>query len=138
MSGHEVKSTDIGYFHSCSLEELALYNEIRISAQSLSENLIRSFDAVVHLAGISNDPVKQMSESSLYDPAVGYSKRLAEFCAAENIKFIFASSCSVYGKQTSTVDEMAETNPQTPYSKNKLEIEECLLNLKTENWILSL
>ena len=54
----------------------------------------------MHLSGISNDPFGGLHSEDVYDSSVDYTKNLALLCKENNINFIFASSCSVYGKTT--------------------------------------
>ena len=87
-------------------------------------------DVVVHLAGISNDPMNKLSAEAVYDPTRMYTKRLAQFCKEKSIRFIFASSCSIYGIGGSEyLDERSAVKPQTPYSLNKVQIESDLRSL---------
>jgi nucleoside-diphosphate-sugar epimerase len=83
--------------------------------------------AVVHLAGISNDPFGNLQPEKIYDPTRVYTLQVARICKELEVRFIFASSCSVYGKgQDRLLTEEAEPSPQTPYSLNKLQIEDDL------------
>jgi nucleoside-diphosphate-sugar epimerase len=129
-----IESFDIGYFWNCWLGKKSNIVEHAVSAQDLTEGLISKFDVVIHFAGISNDPLKQLSESDMHNSSLEYSRTIAEICKRNNISFIYASSCSVYGKQLNTVDEDSPVNPQTPYSQNKIEIENILLNLRDLKW----
>ena len=130
----QIESFDIGYFWNCWLGNKSDISEHLMSAQDLTENLISKFDAVIHFAGISNDPLKQLSESDMHDSSLKYSRIIAEICKTNGISFIYASSCSVYGKQFEIVDEHSPVNPQTPYSQNKIQIENILLALKDLKW----
>jgi nucleoside-diphosphate-sugar epimerase len=129
-----VDSYDIGYFWDCWLSEKIDTPEFKISAQEVTGILISKYDAVVHLAGISNDPLKQISDSVLHTPSLEYSRVIAEECKRQSKKLIYASSCSVYGKQSEVVTELSKVNPQTPYSQNKIDVENLLLALKDSNW----
>lgn len=130
-----VESLDIGYFWNCWFGENSNIAERRLSASNISDTLLANFDAVIHFAGISNDPLKQLTETELHDPSLEYTREIAIICKSRNIKFIYASSCSVYGKQNQEVNEKSLVNPQTPYSLNKIQIENLLLELSDENWV---
>jgi nucleoside-diphosphate-sugar epimerase len=92
-------------------------------------------DAVVHLAGISNDPVGKLPPERIYDPARRYTARLARACRQRGVRFVFASSCSVYGiGGDHLLTEESATRPQTPYSLNKLQIEQDLRALGDERF----
>ena len=97
---------------------------------------IENTDVVIHLAGISNDPLNKLTSKSVYDPTRIYTLKIARYCKALNKKFIFASSCSVYGasKTKGFLNENSETNPQTGYSLNKLQIEGDLEKIASKNF----
>jgi nucleoside-diphosphate-sugar epimerase len=104
--------------------------EFPLDIRDFDLNKIADFDVVVHLAGISNDPLGALNPAQVYDPTREYTKAVASSCKKFGKRFIFSSSCSVYGKATSElVDESSKPNPQTPYSLNKLQIEEDLLEM---------
>ena len=127
---YEIQGYDIGFFKDCNLfDNTELDDKIRLKdAKDLSYSDIEKFDVVVHLAGISNDPLNQLSSKSVYDPTRDYTLKIAKISKSLNKKFIFASSCSVYGaaKTVNYLTETSPTNPQTGYSLNKLQIEEDL------------
>lgn len=131
---YEVTSFDSEYFSHCWLGPKTSNKEQSLFAQSIVPSDLESVDVVIHLAGISNDPLKQITESELYDPSLGYTLKLASLCRDMQIRFFFASSCSIYGKQNVTVDEESSVFPQTPYSFNKLSIERLLQSIETNSW----
>lgn len=127
---------DIGYFINGSLEpssdDLLCYKK---DAKEVNEDDIIKYDAIVHLAGISNDPLSSLNTKLVYDPTEIYTKRIAKLAKKHKKKFIFASSCSVYGLSSDgLLNENSQTNPQTGYSKNKLNIEAILANLADNNF----
>ena len=136
--GYEVSGQDIGFFKDCSLykneqiEKLIQYKD----SNDLVPSDIKNFDVLIHLSGISNDPLNQLTSEKVYDPTRSYTLRIAKICREFNVKFIFASSCSVYGASTTTnyLDENSNTNPQTGYSLNKLQIEQDLNSIASENF----
>jgi nucleoside-diphosphate-sugar epimerase len=90
---------------------------------------------VIHLAGISNDPFGDLMPQQVYDSSRDYSVQLAKWCKQKQVKYIFASSCSIYGQATAAItDESALANPQTHYSVNKLEIEQLVSALADEQF----
>ena len=104
-------------------------------ARHITEEDLRGVDAVVHLAGISNDPMGKLDAGAIYDPTRIYTLNIAEKCKKLGVRFIFASSCSVYGiggKELLT--ESSPTNPQTFYSLNKQQIEDDLKSLSDERF----
>jgi nucleoside-diphosphate-sugar epimerase len=135
---YEILAQDIGFFKDCNLyknnnvEKLIKYKD----AKDLIFSDIKNTDAVIHLAGISNDPLNKLTSENVYDPTRIYTLNVAKLCKELNKKFIFASSCSVYGasKTDNFLSEKSETNPQTGYSLNKLQIEEDLESIASENF----
>lgn len=132
--GYEVCSYDAGFFKDNWLGPPVTLNEKWIDARDLTEKEISYYDVVIHFAGISNDPLKQLSEDELHQPSIKYTKDIAEICKKLGKKFIFASSCSVYGFSREIVDETSQPNPLTPYSATKYKIEKLLTALSDENW----
>ena len=127
---YEIKGYDIGFFRDCNLFDNALLNNYTKlkDARDIGFSEIEKCDVVIHLAGISNDPLNNLSSENVYNPTRDYSLKIAKICKSLGKKFIFASSCSVYGaaKTEDYLTEVSIPNPQTGYSTNKLQIEEDL------------
>jgi nucleoside-diphosphate-sugar epimerase len=125
-----IQGYDIGFFKECNLfENKNLSDQINLKdAKDIKLEDLQNCDVVVHLAGISNDPLNKLTSAKVYDPTREYTLNIAKMCKSLNKKFIFASSCSVFGaaKTENYLTEMSETSPQTGYSLNKLQIEEDL------------
>jgi nucleoside-diphosphate-sugar epimerase len=122
--GFNCTGYDCGFFKDCLLYDAPLGNTVFRDVRDMELSDLKGIDAVVHLAGISNDPFGNLDVAKIYDPTRAYALKLAKLCKQQGIKFIFASSCSVYGKGTDQlVNEDSPTFPQTPYSLNKLQIE---------------
>lgn len=99
-------------------------------ARSITEKDLDNVYALVHLAGISNDPLGKLEASKIYDPTRTYSLDIARLCKKMGVKFIFASSCSVYGiGEDQHLKEDSSINPQTLYSLNKAQIESDLRSI---------
>lgn len=122
----DVTTLDTGFFEDCLLSpEISRGNFWRMDMRDLSAERIAEFDAIIHLAGISNDPFGDLMPQQVYDSSTDYSVQLATWCKTQQKKFVFASSCSIYGKAMAPVTtEQTEPNPQTFYSLNKLQIEQ--------------
>lgn len=126
---------DTGFFADCTLGQPDRPHTEAVDARDITAERVREFAAVVHLAGISNDPFGKLSAEDVYDPTREYTRRLAILCRDNGKRFIFASSCSVYGKgDGSLLDETAAVYPQTPYSENKLQIEGDLAELAGDDF----
>ena len=126
---YNILGVDIGFFRNCYLykdkkKQETVYKDVR----NITESDLKNIDVIVHLAGISNDPLNTLSSKTVYDPTRKYTFELAQKAKKLGIKFIFASSCSVYGAINNKLllNENSHTNPQTGYSLNKLQIEKDL------------
>jgi nucleoside-diphosphate-sugar epimerase len=135
--GHEVVGLDTDYFSRCvfvgSVPEIdCITKDIRhVGAAD-----IRGFDAVIHLAGLSNDPLgdyKPHLTENINETAAIELARLAK--GAGVTRFLFASSCSNYGAGGADfLDEQAEFNPVTPYGLSKVRVEAALHRLADEDF----
>ena len=87
-----------------------------------------SFDAVIHLAGIANDPCGELDAKLTWEVNALATMRLADACARSGVRrFVFASSASVYGlKDNRPVVEEDEPEPVSDYNKTKMVAERCL------------
>lgn len=125
--GIECTGYDTGFFKDCTLYPPSDPTTVMRDARDLTERDILGFDGVIHLAAISNDPFGNLTPEMVYDPTRVYALNIAKLCKKAGAQFIFASSCSVYGKGGGQLlTEDSPTVPQTPYSLNKLQIEEDL------------
>ena len=122
--GHNVTGYDIGYFKNCLLTKTISSNHQFIGdiRKIEAENLINC-DAVIHLAGLSNDPLGELNPSLTYDINFGGTIRIAELAKKAGVgRFIFASSQSIYGisDTSSEIDEYESIKaPVTEYAKTK-------------------
>lgn len=134
-NGFECIGYDTGFFRDCILYDSKETKTIQKDVRKLEESDLEDIDALIQLAGISNDPFGNLKPEKIYDPTREYSLRIAKLCKKKGVKFIFSSSCSVYGiGKDSLVNEESETNPQTPYSLNKLQVEQDLKQLSDRDF----
>ena len=135
--GYRCSGIDTGFFINGILSTVNLESVVKKDARSIVKADLSGFDALILLAGISNDPFGHMSAEQIYDPSRDYALSIAIMCKQMGIKFIYPSSCSVYGAAGSDVllSEDSTTNPQTPYSINKLQVEEGLNKLADETFM---
>jgi nucleoside-diphosphate-sugar epimerase len=134
--GYECAGIDTGFFKT---GELIPAEEIKTKvkdARLVNENDIIGFDALILLAAISNDPFGHMTTEQIYDPTRDYALKIAGICKKLGVKFIYPSSCSVYGAavKSGLLNEDSPTNPQTPYSVNKLQVEQGLKEIADKSF----
>ena len=126
---------DVGFFKNGKLSKINKnFKFKKIDARDIKKNDISNFDVVIQLAAISNDPFNGLSNNRVYKPSVKYTQKIAKYCKELNIRFIFPSSCSIYGYNKNLCHEKTKANPQTGYSENKFEIEKELKLLRDKNF----
>jgi len=105
----------------------------------LVRKCVHDVDAVVHLAAITSVPFSFKQPQLTYETNVNGTLNLLNACAEEKVeKFIFISSCSVYGEpKYLPVDELHSTNPISPYAESKLVGERCCLNFHKKHALKS-
>ena len=116
--GHDVVGVDTGFYKQGWLYrgvDRTVYT-IDGDVRRLTVDDLRGYDAVVHMAELSNDPLGDLIGDVTYDVNHKGSVRLAELAKQAGVeRFIYMSSCSVYGIADGTVDETSPLNPQTAY-----------------------
>jgi nucleoside-diphosphate-sugar epimerase len=124
--GHAVVGMDSDLYRGCTfIGELAQVPTIEKDIRDVEIDELAGFDAIIHLAGLSNDPLGDYRPNLTESVNFKASLRLAEFAKKAGVpRFLFASSCSNYGASGSDfLDESAGFNPVTPYGQSKVNVE---------------
>ena len=124
--GHDVLGVDTGYYKAGWL-----YSGLPSTPRTLAKDIrhltvddLDGVDAVVHMAELSNDPIGDLIGDVTYDINHRGSVHLAELAKAAGVeRFVYMSSCSVYGVADGTVDETSPVSPQTAYARCKALVE---------------
>jgi nucleoside-diphosphate-sugar epimerase len=136
--GHEVVGLDTGFYCDGWLYDgtRKLAKQIRKDIRRVTAQDVAGFDAVVHLAELSNDPLGQHNRELTFQINHQGSVRLAQICKDAGIKrFVYTSSCSVYGvAEDGVVSETSATNPQTAYAECKVLVERDVAALAGPNF----
>jgi len=132
--GYECTGIDLGLFRKNIFYSPPDIPMIDKEARDISIKDIQGFDIVLQLAGISNDPIGSIDPKVMYDPTRQYSLEIAKLCKKSGVRFIFPSSCSVYGVSDSESSEISPPDPQTPYSLNKVQVEEDLSSIADKDF----
>lgn len=136
-AGHEVVGLDTDLFAGCDFGAEA--GEIPGSCKDIRDLVkadLEGFDAVVHPAALSNDPLGDLDANLTYQINHIASVQLARLAKEAGVsRFIFFSSCSVYGAAGDAIhDEMAPVNPVTAYAESKVLVERDLAGLADESF----
>ncbi|MBC7907749.1 MAG: SDR family oxidoreductase [Rhodospirillaceae bacterium] len=137
-AGHWVAGLDCGYFRDCTDAHAALTRPDRewiADIRDMGAEVVRGMDAVIHLAGLSNDPMGQLDPGLTAAINHRATIRLARMAQDEGVgRFIFASSCSLYGASGDAarpLDEDAPLAPVSAYARSKADCETDLAALAT-------
>lgn len=126
-AGHDVVGLDTGFYVRQSHgDEPESFPTLRRDIRDLEADDLAGVDAVVHLAALSNDPLGDLDEAHTYDINQHASLRLAELAKAAGVgRFLYASSCSVYGATGTdeALDETSSLAPVTAYAISKVNVE---------------
>jgi len=138
---HEVVGLDSGYFKDCLLSPVNdNFRQITKDIRDVAAEDVQGIDAVIHLAGLSNDPLGELAPGLTDEINFGGAIRLAELAKRSGTKrFIYASSQSMYG--VSDTDEeldedLSRKNPITAYAKTKWEAELRLWELQSPSFLV--
>jgi nucleoside-diphosphate-sugar epimerase len=136
-AGNDVTGLDSGYFADCVLgPEPTDPPGMRVDLRDVTTDHLRGFDAVIHLAALSNDPLGALAPRITYDINHHASVRLARLAKEAGVqRFLYASTCSVYGAAgQDLVTESAPLRPLTPYAESKVRVEDDVAAIADESF----
>lgn len=129
-AGHDVTGLDCDLYRACDFGPgLAPAPGILKDVRDVAPGDLQGFDAVIHLAGLSNDPLGNLDPALTDEINTAATLRLASAAKAAGVaRFVFSSSCSNYGASASGewLTEESPLNPVTPYAVSKVDCEEGL------------
>jgi nucleoside-diphosphate-sugar epimerase len=137
QAGHDVVGLDTNLFTECDFGAAPQkMSSIQKDIRDLNPSDLKGFDAVVHLAALSNDPLGNLERQLTYDINHLASVRLAELAKAAGVgRFVFSSSCSTYGAAGDEhLDESATPNPVTAYAESKVWVERDVARLADDKF----
>ena len=137
-AGHEVVGLDSGLFADCVLgPQPDDPPAITVDVRDVTAEHLAGFDAVIHLAALSNDPLGSLKPGITHEINHHASSRLATLAKEAGVsRFLYASTCSVYGAQggDDLVNEDAALRPVTPYAESKVRVEDDLVALADDDF----
>lgn len=135
-AGHEVVGLDTAWYPRTLGEPPSGYELVRADVRDVDGPVFDGFDAVVHLAALSNDPLGEIGGNLTDEINHRASVRIAELARHAGVeRFVFASSCSLYGAGgDDLLDEEADTAPVTAYGHSKIDAERNLSTLATDDF----
>jgi len=138
-AGHSVSGYDSDLYRRCNFDAGGRQTEIpsiRKDVRDVHPRDLEGFDAVIHLAALSNDPLSDIDPDVTYDINHKGSVRMATAAKEAGVpRFLFASSCSNYGQAgEGMVDEAGELNPVTAYGISKVQSERDISRLADANF----
>jgi nucleoside-diphosphate-sugar epimerase len=137
-AGHDVVGLDTYLFEDCGFgPDRAKVPAIRMDVRDITAPTLVGFDAVVHLAALSNDPLGNLNPQITYDINHLASVKLARAARDAGVsRFLFASSCSLYGvaADDGLLTENAAFNPVTPYGESKVLVERDVAPLASDTF----
>mgnify|MGYP002631666779 CR=1 FL=1 len=136
---YEVTGLDIGYFADCSLSPtFEEYRRIAKDIREVTSDDVAEFDAIIHLAGLSNDPAGELQPELTEQINLDATVKLGQLAKSAGVKrFVYASSQSMYGISSTSEEldeDFSEKLPLTTYARTKWEAEIALKKLQSDSF----
>ncbi len=129
-NGYDVVGLDTCYYKDCKLTESEDVKLIEKDIRDIAKSDLGGIDAIVHLAALSNDPLGHLEPRLTTEINFLASVKLAQLAQRVGVKrFVFASSCSMYGVAADVVTEDSALTPLTEYARSKIESENSISKL---------
>jgi nucleoside-diphosphate-sugar epimerase len=138
--GHKVVGLDVGYFKDCltDLAEVCPDQQIWRDVRDIEPRDLDGAEAIIHLAGLSNDPMGDLNPELTYAINLEATAHLGAMAKEAGVgRFVFASSCSIYGAAGQSpvpLDELAPKSPVSAYAVSKVKSEARLADLADRNF----
>ena len=136
-AGHDVTGLDTLFYRGCDLGPVQdALPALELDVRDVTADDLRGFDAVVHLAALSNDPLGDLDPELTHEINFRATVDLARAAREAGVsRFVFASSCSMYGaSEDERVTEDAPLKPITAYAESKVRSEEALAELADDDF----
>ena len=139
-SGYQVRVLDLLLFGRASIDELCSHPRFELFRGDFRHvdaviHAVRGMDAVIHLGAIVGDPACAADEKTTLETNYAATALVADVCKGYGVsRFIFASTCSVYGTSDEVVDEKSDLHPVSLYAATKIDSEQILLTCRGEQF----
>jgi nucleoside-diphosphate-sugar epimerase len=136
-AGHEVVGLDSNLFGRCTFSDgVPAIPSIQKDVRDVNLTDLDGFDGIIHLAGLSNDPLGDLNPELTYEINHAASVRLAMLAKQAGVqRFVFSSSCSNYGAGgMEMLTEESPFNPITPYGLSKVRVEQDVSKLADDRF----
>ena len=140
--GYEVVGLDTHFFKKelDPLKEKKSYRKITKDIRDVEEKDLKGINEIIHLSALSNDPMGELNPSLTEEINLKASVKLAKLAKKAGVsRFLFSSSCSIYGiAKSGIVDEKSQVNPLTAYAKSKIDMEDFLKEMADDTFVVGL
>lgn len=140
--GYEVVGLDTDYYKDCTFEPAEeVFSEIIKDIRDIEACDVEGFDGIIHLAGLSNDPLGELAPNLTEEINFGGTIRIARLAKKAGVnRFVYASSQSMYGisgNENELDEEDSDKNPVTSYARTKWDAEIELRKMNDRDFVVS-